>query len=231
MDDASEANVAGANETPHHFQAEDVVDSPKPAAPFGRAGNVYTPTSAAGGGGGGGGGFDDDDDMDPDEPAVISFRGKKISALESYFRECATMHDIIQVYWDHSRLFHNIALPSTSDRECEASQKVKDLTREVFVIQGEQFDMHIFDGNGNPSQFGSQQLDDPGEVGGAYESDHVSAAMAAAAAQNDYMTECFRRVIARLNGAAQEEFSSAPHFGRKYVASSSARCSSKRSRT
>eukprot|EP00750_Incisomonas_marina_P023053 INCI5010.6.p1 GENE.INCI5010.6~~INCI5010.6.p1 ORF type:complete len:744 (+),score=102.50 INCI5010.6:290-2233(+) len=126
------------------------------------------------------------------------------------------MHDIIQVYWDHAKLFHGIELAPTSGRECEADQKVKDLTREIFIVQGEVFDMHIFDEaehvrlQAHSQNIGSNTTD---PANGNYIAEQVAAEVA----RKDHVTECFRKVVARLNGAAQEELSAAPDFGRKLV--------------
>lgn len=182
-----------------HFLNEDAFESPQHARPMG---------------------VGDDGDVSNDDseapPMPVTFRGKKISALEAYFRECATMHDIIQVYWDHAKLFHGIELAPTSGRECDADQKVKDLTREIFLVQGEVFDMHIFD-EAEHSRLQAHNQNFGSNAGDPASENYLAEQVAAEVARKDHVTECFRRVVARLNGAAQEEFSAAPDFGRKFV--------------
>ncbi len=199
-----------------HFANEDAFPSRSPPA---EQSGAFAPPSGAVRGTPITGAEDDDGDGSSTGRVkveeVTSFRGKKISALEALFRECSTMYDIIQVYWDHSRVFHSIELPTTTGRQCDAQQKVKDLTREVFVVQGELFDMHIYDDR-VPQQMHERMLEEA-RGNGVY--GHVSAAMAVDAARKDQVTECFRRVVARLNGAAQEEFERSPEFGRKCVLS------------
>ena len=92
---------------------------------------------------------EEEEELGPPPPKA-EFEGKKVANLERYFKECTTAHDIIQVYWDFPKQFHDIPLPpssAASDNEVNVSQKMKDLTRETFVIQGELFDSHVHNEN------------------------------------------------------------------------------------
>ena len=90
---------------------------------------------------------EEEGELEPPPPKA-EFEGKKVANLERYFKECTTAHDIIQVYWDFPKQFHDIPLPpssAASDAAVSVTQKMKDLTRETFVIQGERFDSHVHD--------------------------------------------------------------------------------------
>lgn len=95
--------------------------------------------------------------VEGEESGIPKFSGDKVALLEACFRECATLHDIIQMYWDHSQSFHSIEVPVTSARECSASQKVKDLTREEFIIQGEIFRDHIYNAENEDKVFKNER--------------------------------------------------------------------------
>jgi hypothetical protein len=84
----------------------------------------------------------DEDDIAGEQP--LEFRGRKVSELEALFRDCSTLRDIIQVYWDHSKTFHHIKIAPTTGRECNAANKIKDLLRERFIVQGDVFEDHIY---------------------------------------------------------------------------------------
>lgn len=180
----------------------------------------------------------------PGKEAPAFFTGKKIKFLELCFRKCTNIKDILQVYINNERNFRSIPLPSTSERSCSTEQKVKDITREKFIINDEIFDRHLFNNNNiEQSEKNAEKIvqvnSEPVNVdGGLIQSEqtgiptadnntpgvtHLSVRqridleLAAQANQEQNATENFRQIVMHLNKCALEKFGKQQSYARKFV--------------